>query len=455
MNIIIVGAGTVGYSLAAHLSSLNHHISVIEHNAALSKEINAKLDVFTVTGPGASPQALLDAGIANADMVIAVTPRDDTNLLVCGFAKQYGVIKRIARIKNSEYTQAESRISLQELGVTHVIEPEKEVVRSILQYIELPGVTKTANFQSDNVYLRGFRITEDMPLTNKTLSEIRQIPDVGNLLIVLIIRDGKSVLPTGDERVLPGDDIVAIMASESLDSFRKLLNRPPSKLKKVVVSGDTLTAIYLARELRPFADRIILVDPDEHHGLFAASQLNGVEVLHGDCTNIEMLQEVHVENTPFFIAAGKDTEDNIMSCLLAKAEGAKEVIAISNNQKHVDLFQSLGLDHIINPHSITSQSIIANVLKVPIGALLHLKDVNVEVTRLIAEHNSRVVDKPLSQLDKLFRKSVIIGSVMREDRVIIPSGDTIIQPGDEVLVLCNSRKINSVSKFFKSGLGFA
>lgn len=452
MNILIVGAGTVGYSLADHLSQQNHHITVIERNPSLCRQLSSRLDVSALNGAGASPAILEEGGLAKADMVIAVTPEDPTNMLVCAFAKQYGIPKRIARVKSGEYTEKSTRISLEQLGVTNVIEPEKEVVRQVLQHVELPGVTDTANFQSDNVYLRGYRITEGMPLAHRTLAEITTLAGPAPILVVLIIREGRSVLPTGDAKILPGDQVIAIMTNESIDTFRRLIGQPPGRQSKIVVFGDTLTAIHLARELRAFSERVILVDPDEDHGLAAASQLNGVEVLNGDCTNVDMLQEVHVENAPFFIAASRDTEDNVMSCLLAKAEGARRVIAVSNNERHVSLFRSLGLDYIVNPHEITSQTIIANILKVPIGALLKLKNVDVEVSRFIAGKGSKIVGKPLAKLDAMFRKTIIIGSVFRPDSVIIPSGDTVIREGDEVLVLCAPKSLRAAANLFKPGL---
>jgi trk system potassium uptake protein TrkA len=449
VNIVIVGAGVVGYSLAEHLGGQGHQISVIDSNAALCEEMSGKLDVITVHGHGSSPRSLEEAGIQNADMVIAVTRNDETNLVICNFAMQYNVPKRIARITSTEYTEAHSKIGLTALGVTHVIEPEREVVSSILQYIELPGVTESANFQLENVYLRGYRIRAGMPVAGRTLAEINALTGDRSILVVLIIRDGRGILPRGAERILEGDEIIAIMASESLPGFRRLVNRPRSRLKKVIISGETLTAIHLANAVKPFAERVVLVDPDPRHAAFAASQLDGVEVIEGACTSTDVLQEVHINNTPVFIAAGEDTEDNLMACVLAKAEGAREVIAISNSERHMDLFRSLGLDHIINPRNITAQTIIANVLKVPIGALLRLKNVDIEVTRFVAERNSRVLNKPLSQLVDAFRRSIIVGSVFREDTVIIPSGDTVIEEDDVVLVLYRPKAFAHVGNLFR------
>lgn len=454
MVIVIVGAGVVGFSLAEHLSRQGHLISVIDSNPDTCESVEGKLDVIVVAGSGSSPRSLEQAGIAKADMAIAVTPDDNTNLVVCNFAKQYGVPKRIARIKNPEYTSPESRIDLSDVGVTDVIEPEKEVVESILQYIELPGVTESANFMYGNIYLRGYRIRTDMPIAGKTLAEIRQLSGAARILIVLIIRDGKSILPTGPERIIEGDEIIAIMARESFPAFRALIGRPEFKHKKIIIAGETLTAIRLAGAVKPFAERVILVDPDEAHGRLAAAQLNGVEVLEGDCTDTDTLQDIGVKNASVFIGAGKETEDNLMACVMAKADGADAAYAVSYGERHVELFRLLGLDRIINPRIITAQSIMANILKVPIGALLRFRNVDIEVTRYVAEKNCRILNKPLSQFFDLFQRSVIIGSIFRDDNVIIPSGETVIRENDVVLVIYRPGAAANVEKLFHARHSF-
>ena len=451
MRVVIVGAGTVGYSLAEHLSRQNHLVSVIERNARLCSELSERLDVLTINERGSNPQALESAGIRTADMVIAVTPDDDTNLVVCALAQQYGVPKRIARIAASEYSEPNSRVSLEKIGVTNVIEPEKEIVRNVVKYVEFPGVTEAANFHFDTVYLRGYRITEAMPIANRMLSEIEELHDSGNILVVLIVRGGVSIIPTGSERILPGDEIVAIMDRASLQGFRTLVNKPSDKLKKIVISGDSLTAVKLAEELRVYADRVILVDPDQAHGEQAAAQLSGVEILQGDCTRVDVLQDAHVDNAAFFIAAGKDTEDNIMSCLLAKAEGAHEVIAVGNAKRHIHLFLSLGLDRLITPHEITLQTIIANVIRVPIGALLTLRDEEVEVTRYQVQKRSRAAGKAIHELSSSQSMPFIIGSVLGEDKVVIPTGSTVLKEGDEVLVLARTAASGTLRRLFSGG----
>jgi len=447
MNIIIVGAGTVGSGLVEYFSKLNHHIAIIEQDKDLCEQIKRKHDVLVVIGKGSSPSALESAGINSADMLIAVTPSDEANLLACNFAKQNSVKKRIARVKSDMYTHASS-VDLRKLGVTNVIEPEWEVVKKIIQYVELPGVIETANFQSGNIYLRGYHITGDMPIAHKALSEIKQMSKDSPILIVAIIRGDKSLPPVGHQRLLPGDKIVAIMPKRSFKTFRSLIDRKPSKLKKIVISGESLTAINLAKALKPLGEQVLLIDPDPGHGQMAASMLDGIEVFHGDSTNSEVLQELHIEHADCFIAAGKDSEDNIMSCLLAKNTGARMVIALRNDARYVELFDSLGIDHVVNPQDVTSNMIIEQIQMVPIGTYLKLKTADIEISRLKANKNSSVTGKSLKDLDSYFKKSIIVGAIVRDDEVIIPWGDVVIEENDEVITLCHREHNSWVSRLF-------
>ncbi len=452
MKIVIVGAGTTGYSLAEHLSGQNHNIAIIERDNLICDYVKSKLDAFVINGIGSSPALLEAAGIGSADMIIAVTSSDETNLLACHFAMQKGVKKRIARVKSDIYTSP-STISLDKLGVTNVIEPEREIVEKIIQYVDLPGVIETANFQGNNIYLRGYKITEDMPIANKTLSDVTIMAKGSPMLVVVIMREGKSIPPTGSQKLLPGDNIVVIMPKASFKTFRMLINRKVSKLKKIIVSGDSLTAIHLADALKRLSDQVLLVDPDREHGLLASSLLNGVDIYHGDCTNTEILQEINAEHADCFVAAGTDSEDNIMSCLLAKTAGADIVIAVRNDDRYLGLFNSLGIDHIINPYDITLNMIIEKIQMVPIGSYLKLKSADIEVLRFKAKKGSPVAGKSLRDLDDFLKKSVIIGCIIRNNEVIIPWGGIVIEEGDEVIILSRKEHINWVNKQFNSRFG--
>ncbi len=449
MKILIVGAGKVGYSLAEYFAGLNHNITVIEKDKKLCDDISSKLDAFVVEGVGSSPEVLEKADIASADMVIAVTPSDETNLLVCNFAMQNGVEKRIARVKSTTYTGDTPNVSLEKLGVTSVIEAEREVMKRLLQYVELPNVIESANFQSDDIYLRGYRITADMPIANKTLAEIRQMSAPDPILFVVIVRAGQNLQPTGDQKLLPGDKIVAIMPKESFKTFCTLINHKISKMKKVIVSGNTLTAIHLAEALKPLCETVILADPDLDHGRIAASTLEGVEVLHVDSTKSDILEEINIRHADCFIAAGSDDEDNIMSSLLAKVEGAGMVIALRDNKRYDKLFTSLGMDHIIYPQEITLNAIIEKIQMVSIATHLQLKTAETEIMRIKVRRKSPVTGKSLQELDKLFKKSIIVGCIIKDGTAIIPQGSTVIDDNDILLILSNKENIKHINKIFK------
>ncbi|MBD3425906.1 MAG: Trk system potassium transporter TrkA [Candidatus Omnitrophica bacterium] len=448
MNIIIVGAGNVGFNLAEYFSAIGHQITVVDQDRDLCDQVNSKLDVFVVPGLGSDPSVLAEAKIENAHMLIAVTSNDETNLLACNFAMQNGVAKRIARIKASIYTANVPNISLERVGVTSVIEPERGVVDRILQYVELPNVLETANFQSNKIYLRGYMVKEDMPIANKTLKEIKVMAGDSPMLVVAIARGDKDIPPTGDKILQPGDKIAAIMPRESFPVFREMINSKSSMMNKIVVSGNSITAIHLAEALRPFAKQVFLVDPDAEHGQYAASVLQGIDVFHGDSTNATILDEINVRGADCFIAAGKDAEDNIMSCLLAKAEGAQMVIAIRDDDRYSGLFDSIGLDHVINTREITLNSIIERIQTVSIGTYLKLRSTDTEVIRLEVRKKSSLIGKPLKQLDRDFKKSVIIGCIIRDEEVIIPWGETTIQEKDEALVFCQKEHLKRVHKLF-------
>jgi trk system potassium uptake protein TrkA len=452
LKIVIIGAGTLGTNLAEYLNRLEHQVSIIERDSALLGEVASRLDVLAVEGSGASPKTLEEAGIRQADILIAVTPSDETNLLACNFAMQYGVPKRIARLVSDDYTQANSRISLATLGPTHVIDAEKELVGYILQFVDLPGVLDTAQFHDDDIYLRAYRISEDMPIAGKTLIELREMSGNEPVLLVAIVRGDASIIPSGGERLLPGDMTIAMMPKESFDTYRRLINRPATRKRKIVVSGDSLAAIDIAAALTERSERVILVDPDAAHGRTAAARLSDVEVLHGDCTDSDMLREIHMKSVDFFIAAGRDMEDNIMSSLLAKAEGAAETIAVRNDERHTEFFHSMGIDHVINPRAIALQRIVENIQVIPAGALQRLKKVDLDVVRIVVSSNSPAVGKTLAQLDAHFRKELIVGALMRNEKVVIPRGDTRIENGDEVLILGRRRSLSMVNKIFKAGL---
>jgi trk system potassium uptake protein TrkA len=218
----------------------------------------------------------------------------------------------------------------------------------------------------------------------------------------------------------------------------------------VIITGESLTAIQLANALKDIIDKVVLVDPNAGHAKHAADVLNNVEIVHGDCTDSAILNEVYVRNAEFFIAVGKETEYNIMSALLAKAEGAREVIAVAAELRHDRLFSSIGIDHVIHPRLAIAQEIMEVINRGQIGRVVRIRNLDIEAIRIIAEENSPITGKPLQHVRSKIQKGSIIGAVLRGDQMIIPDGSTVIEPGDQMIVITYTQHVSRVRKLFKS-----
>jgi len=450
MKIIIIGAGLVGSSLAEALLHQGHDIAVIEQDAARGEQIADKLDVLIVNGSGSNPQDLEHAGLINADMVIAATPVDEVNLIACMIARQYEVQHRIARIRNADFIAGSERLAPEHFGITQVIYPEENTLNAVLNYVETPFAIDAQDFSQRSVLLRSYRISENMPLANRSLIDLRNDPKGNMLLVVAIIREEQVIIPRGDTIILPGDKPLFIFPRDARENVLSLVGVDTGSKKKAIVFGNTLTAINIARALQKELDTVTFIDPDFDHGNIAAAKLQGIDVLHGNGDDVDVLKEANVRFADFFIAASEGNDENVLACLLAKSEGAREVIAIVTDDQHTDLFLSIGLNHIINPRQLTANGILNAVLPGYVSSSLHIEKSDIDVLRLRVEAHSPVAGKPLKDS---WRKAVgvsIVGAVLRDQQMMIPTGETMLEEGDLVIVFTRSAGIRRVRKLFGS-----
>lgn len=448
MRIIIIGGGIVGYSLADQLLKDNHKITLIELDGDICQEISEKLDLKIVNGSGTSPSALKQAGIKDADMVLAVTPNNDVNILSCALASKYAVSHRIARVRGSEFTNQESIDDLKKIGITNVIHPERALVNRVMQFIDTPGAVDSANFEGGRILMRGYKVTEEMYVVNKTPKEIREEihPDI--ILFSAIVRDGQGMIPDGNTTIKAGDILYSLFPRESLSSFLKIIGREEENMK-IIMTGSSYSSIELAVALDKTSHSVTYVNNDIAHAEKAAALLNNVVVLHGDCTQIEMLKEINVESADFFLGISDEADYNMLSVLLAKAEGVKEAIASTTETIHDRLFKSIGIDHVINPRLTIAREILEIVSKGHIGAKVKLTDVDIEAIRFNVEQKSSVVGKKVKEISEKLKKGSIIGIIVRDDTIILPDGDTIIKSGDHVIVISHRANIQYLTKLFK------
>ena len=446
MNIIVIGAGLVGTSLAEQLQSQGHNITVIEAKAGRAEAVGEKLDVRVVSGSGSNPQDLEDAGLDQADMLIAATPVDEVNLIACMIAQQYDVPHRIARIRNADFARLQPEL----FGITKVIFPEENTLDAVLNIIETPHAIDAQDFARRAVLLRSYLVTERMPLARRALAELRNDPRGDRLLVVAIIRDGEVLIPRGDTVILPGDKPLFVFPRDALANFLTLVGIDPGAKRKAIVYGNTLTAVNIALALKHEMDSIVFIDPDLEHGNIAASRLHGIDVLHGRGDDADVLREANVRFADFFIAASEYNDENVLSCLLAKSEGAREVIAIVTDDQHSDLFLSIGIDHIVNPRQLTAGGILGAILPGFVSSALHIQKSDIDVLRLPVAPDAPVANRPLKDSWRRALGVSIVGAVLRSGEMIIPTGNTVLLAGDIVIVFTRSAGIRKVRKLFGS-----
>lgn len=448
MRIVIVGGGVVGQSLAEHLLHDHHLLSLIELDPDLCEQLSEKLDIQILNGPGTSPSLLREAGIDGANMVLAVTPSDEVNMLVCSIAMQYDVPRRIARLRSPELSGESDLIDLEKLGVTSVIYPEHVLAEHILQFVETPHTLESANFEDGRVLMRGLKVSEKMELAGKTTREIREAINPDVILFAAIIRNGEGYIPDGETVIQPDDMLFSLFPRTSLERFLKLTGIE-KKNRKIILTGDSYSTQVLANILDQSDYNVTLIDPNLEHANSVAARLNEIEVLHGSATDRDLLRELNVNAASFFISCSDEADYNMFSALLAKAEGAHEVIAVSTETTHDKLFHSIGIDHVINPRLTTARAILEMIQRGHIGAVVRLSDVDIEAVRFTVEPGSDVAGMKVKNIATKLKKGSIIGVLVRDDNMILPDGETQIEAGDHVIMITRHKNLSTVAKLFK------
>lgn len=466
MKIIILGAGQVGASVAENLVSEANDITLVDTSADHLASLRERLEIRTVCGNAASPSVLREAGADDADLLIAVTQSDQTNLCACRVAKAlFNLPTRIARLRSTDYVDHPELLDDDNFAVDFSICPEQIVTDYIKRLIAFPEALQVLEFADGVVSLIGVRAFEGGPLVGHPLKALRfHLPNV-EVRIAAIYRNGEPITPEGDTVIVPGDEVFCLAATVHIRQVMRELRRTDRPMRRIMIAGGGNIGLRLARSIeRDYHVKILEVDKRRAETL--ATQLSHALVLSGDTTDEKLLENEGIDETDLFVALTNDEEDNIMSASLAKRMGARRTLALINRKSYVDLVQGGPIDIAISPAHTSIGSLLAHVRRGDVVAVHSLRRGAAEALEIIAHgspKDSKVVGRRIEEI--ALPKGASIGAVVREEKrgdgkvvrrmVIIPHHDTLIEREDHVIVFCTHKNlVRKVEKLFQVGFTF-
>ena len=447
MKIIIVGNGKVGYAIAREMARENHDIIMVDSASAALHRADSTLDIMCVEGNGASISVLIEAGVRGADLVIAVTDKDETNLVCCLIAKKLGAHHTIARVRNPEYRRDADTLK-KEIGLDMVINPDLSAAQEIARILSFPTAFSVEPFARGRIDMIGFQVSESDRLVGKTLSSLG-VPRLANVLVCAAEHNGELVIPDGAFAPSAGDKLYMIGTKPELQKILRDMGRTQQRIKTVSVLGGSRTAVYLAWELAKTNIRVRLMELSHEKCLRLAAQLPHAMIIEGDGTDSELLQSENIFDADAFISLTDRDEENLLMAMNAQRMGVPKVIAKMTRPNYIDLVRQTGIDSIISPKDITAGQItryvraLANGEGSAVESLYRMLDGTVEALEFNATAASApVLDKPLMELK--LKRGILIAAIARGSGIIIPGGMTSIQDGDRVVVVSKAAGLNDL-----------
>jgi trk system potassium uptake protein TrkA len=472
MNIVILGAGRIGESVAESLVSERNSITVIDTNPARLADLQSRLDLRGVPGNGVQPSVLQEAGIQDADLFIACAPLDETNLVACKVAKErFNTPTTIARLRSPEYDGDEALLGPDGFAIDHVLHPEQSITAYIRKLIVYPEALQVLEFAGGLVSLIAVRAVADGPLVRHSLAEIpKLLPEIGLRIVAIYRRDAALPVLDGRTRIEPGDEVFVLAATEHIRTVLGALRKMDRTVKRVMIAGGGRLGLRLAREVHD-EYQLKIVEPARTRCEYLAGELPAeVLILQGDATDEDLLEEENVSEMDLFLALTSDDEDNIMACLLAKKLGARRVLAVINRRAYADLVQGGQIDIAISPSHAVLGEMLTYVRRGDVEAVHSLRRGAAEALEAIVRGDAktcRFVGRRIEEVG--LPRGAQVGAIVRglhradgseagedaQPEVIIAHHDTLVQPNDHVIVFVpRKRMVREVEKLFQVSATF-
>jgi trk system potassium uptake protein len=446
VRIVIAGMGDVGYHLAKQLSNEEHDIIAIDMNQQRLSYSGSMADILTINGSATSVSTLKQAKVDKADLFVAVTSFEEVNVTSAILAKKLGAKKTIARISNSEYLDENVDVMFSDIGIDFMIYPEELAAKEMVNLIMRSAATDVMDFEGGKLSVIGLRLDKDAPVIRKTIVDIAKEFESFDFRIVALHRNFRTIIPKGNDRFLPNDQVFVITRPEGNSVVLKLAGKEDINFNNIMILGGSKIGRRVA-ELLEDKMTVKLIESDEEKSLQLADSLSSTLVIKGDGRDIDLLAQEGIIDVDAFVAVTEDAETNIITCLMAKHLGVKKAIALVDKVNYIPLTQTIGLDSLINKKLIAANNISRYIRKSEVLALSTLEGIDADIMEYVVQPNSPITKKPIKDLG--FPKEAIIGGIIRGEESMIAVGDTRIQKGDKVVVFSLPGGVKQTEKFFK------
>ena len=444
MRVFIVGAGEVGFNTAQMLSKEGHEVTMVEQSEDRVSRVGEQLDALVLQGNGASPKMLKEIEAHKSELLIAVTDSDEVNITACLVAKAQGVERTVARIRNPDYYDSKEPFARDVLGIDFVIHTERAAAEEIRDALRVPGSVNVETFAEDNIEVAEVVLREDSPVAGSVVKDV-ELPE--GSLVVGVVRDGETIIPQGNTELRTGDHVFLISERRNINRAVRSVSTDTEKVDEVMIFGGGKIGLRLALILEDEGISVKLVEKDEERAQYAASRLRKSLVLHDEGISRDFLLQERVDRTGAFIAATGDDRANLLAVMYAKQLGAKRTISVVSREEFAPLSEALGVDIAISPRLITAGAILRFVRKGDVMAVNVLES-GAEMIEMRVPENCKVAGRSLSKVG--FPDGAIVGAVLRNGDVVIPTGDEVLQKGDDAVIFTVESAVDEVERLFAS-----
>ena len=457
MKVIICGAGQVGWQIARHLSGEKNDVTVVDVNADLVRRATETLDVQGVVGFASHPEVLARAGARDADMIIAATHSDEVNMVCCQIAQSaFNVTRKIARIRAQEYLDAaySDLYNTDRLAIDVVISPEREVAEAALQRLAAPATFDTEMFMGGRAQLLGIQLSEDCTVLNTPLRQLNELFPTLRAIVVGVRREGNLFAPDPGDQLLPEDQIYVFTNTEDVNRCLEIFGKKNQKQERVVIIGGGNVGLGVARalETRTERTRAKIIEKSRPTAERAADALERTIVLHGDGMDMDLLMEASVDRADAVLAVTDDDKTNLLVAVRAKQAGCRLAIALVNDPTLAPLISALDIDAYINPRATTVSSILRHIRHGRVRGVYSVGDAEAELIEAQVMSTSSMAGRLVREIE--FPEGVLVGAVMKGERVMKPTGDLRIEAGDVIAMFAMTKDVPEVERLLQVSIDF-